>query len=136
MFSRSWLPLFSDSKFVEHHTRNATQNPHDYDCLIVNKDRVGIFILSHYKEAFIIPFDDYQVVGSINGLVRLNLDEKLSLWNPAICQFKEFTLPPRHCDLNNVGLGFDPVKNDYKVVACYMSLPLRYAIVYSSNSDS
>lgn len=40
------------------------------------------------------------------------------------------------CDLNNTGLRFDPVKNDCKVVACYMSLALRYAIVYSSNSDS
>lgn len=56
------------------------------------------------------------------------------MWNPAIHQSKEITITP-HCSgkINSIGLGSDPVSNDYKVV---VSVDSRFASVYSFKSDS
>ncbi|KAL8107929.1 hypothetical protein AgCh_024364 [Apium graveolens] len=45
--------------------------------------------------------------------------KKLSLWNPAIHQSKESTVPVpphRYCVSDYIGFGFDPASNNYKVV--------------------
>lgn len=134
--SKSWLSLFSQPKFIkEHLARSATQDPIAYDCLIAEKE-TRIIILSRYKESFVLPSDNYNLIGSVQGLVCLSRGVKLSLWNPAIHQSKEFFLPPRcrRDHIYNIGLGFDPASNSYKVVV--LSVGLRSATVYSSCSDS
>ncbi|WOG85208.1 hypothetical protein DCAR_0104396 [Daucus carota subsp. sativus] len=138
--SKSWLSLFSDPNFVKKHLKyNSSQNPNDYDCLVAAKHS-RIVVLSRYKETFVLPSDNYEMVGSVQGLICLRRDKKLSLWNPAIHQSREFTLPTehleRHGDLSRIGLGFDHTCNDYKVVVCYVSGDSRYGCVYSGNSDS
>ncbi|WOG85209.1 hypothetical protein DCAR_0104397 [Daucus carota subsp. sativus] len=138
--SKSWLSLFSDPNFWKKHlTRNSSQNPNDYDCLVAAKHR-RVVVLSRYKETFVLPSDNYEVVGSVQGLICLRRAKKLSLWNPAIHQSREFTLPAqhqeRHADPSHIGLGFDHPSNDYKVVVCYVSGDSRYGCVYSGNSDS
>lgn len=131
--SKSWLSLFSDPQFVKEHN-SAAQNPNDYDCLVAQKSS-RIFILSRYKETFILPSDNYKLIGSINGLVCLSNGRKFSLWNPAIYQSKEFTHSSGHyCVLDHIGFGFDRVSNDYKIVV--LSMKKRSAIVYCSKSDS
>lgn len=131
--SKSWLSLFSDPQFVKEHY-SAAQNLNDYDCLIAQKN-TRIFILSRYKETFLLRSDNYFLIGSINGLVCISNGKKLSLWNPAIHQSKEFTLPPhRYSVSDNIGFGFDTVSNDYKVVV--LSVDKRSATIYCSNSDS
>nr|XP_017229779.1 PREDICTED: F-box/kelch-repeat protein At3g23880-like [Daucus carota subsp. sativus]XP_017229780.1 PREDICTED: F-box/kelch-repeat protein At3g23880-like [Daucus carota subsp. sativus]XP_017229781.1 PREDICTED: F-box/kelch-repeat protein At3g23880-like [Daucus carota subsp. sativus]XP_017229782.1 PREDICTED: F-box/kelch-repeat protein At3g23880-like [Daucus carota subsp. sativus]XP_017229783.1 PREDICTED: F-box/kelch-repeat protein At3g23880-like [Daucus carota subsp. sativus]XP_017229784.1 PREDI len=133
--SKSWLSQISSPKFAKRHlTCNATQNPSDYDRLIAQKEN-KIVILSHYNETFALPFSCRGLVGSVRGLVCLSHDEKLSLWNPAIHQSKEFTLPPNCFDyIEYMGFGFDPVSNNFKVVL--LSSDFRSASVYNSDSDS
>lgn len=134
---KSWLSLFSNSQFVkQHHTNHSTQNPNDYDCLIVDKGTKFV-ILSRYKETKLLAIDNtFFLIGSINGLVCLRRGIKFSLWNPAIHQSKEFTLPPYCSGVNgyNIGLGFDYVSNNFKVVV--LSDDLRSAIVYCSGLDT
>ncbi|XP_074336400.1 putative F-box protein At4g21240 [Apium graveolens] len=115
--SKSWLSLFSDPQFVKEH---AAKNPNDYDFLIVQKN-ISIFILSRYKKTFFLCYDTYFLIGSINGLVCISNGKKLSLWNPAIHQSKESTVPVpphRYRVWDYIGFGFDP------------------ATIYFSNSDS
>ncbi|KAL1834228.1 hypothetical protein ACET3Z_003879 [Daucus carota] len=138
--SKSWLSIFSDSNFLKKHlSRNSSQNPNDYDCLVAAKHR-RVVVLTRYKETFVLPLDNYEMVGSVQGLVCLRCAKKLSLWNPAIHQSREFTLPTqhqeRHADLSHIGLGFDHASNNYKVVVCYVSGDSRYGCVYSGKSDS
>ncbi|XP_074336408.1 F-box/kelch-repeat protein At3g23880-like [Apium graveolens] len=131
--SKSWFSLFSDPQFVKEH---ATKNPNDYDCLIVQKN-ISIFILSRYKETFFFCYGHYFLIGSINGLVCISNGKKLSLWNPAIHQSKESTVPVpphRYCVSDYIGFGFDPASNNYKVVV--LSVDKRSATIYCSNSDS
>lgn len=135
--SKSWLSLFSDPEFVkQHHTYLSTLNPNDYDTLIADKG-IELVILSRYKETQLLTIDTESfLIGSVNGLVCLRHGTKFSLWNPALHQSKEFSLPPQCSDIDgfNVGLGFDYVGSNFKVVVLcddYMS-----ALVYSSGLDS
>lgn len=133
--SKSWLSLFSDSKFVKRQlTRNTTRNPDDYDCLVANKHN-GIIILSLYKETLALPSEHISLVGSVRGLVCLKVGNKFSLWNPAIHQSREFLMPPQriNCHFGLIGFGFDPVSDNYKVVV--VSSDSRFASVYNSDSD-
>lgn len=141
---KPWLYLFSDPKFVKDHlSRNSTQNPNDYDCLVASK-KSKIVMLSRYKETFVLPSDHYhcQLVGSVQGLLCLRRGNKFSLWNPAIHQSREFTLstetfpPQRSGDPIRIGLGFHHASKDYKVIVCCLSGDLWYASVYSADSDS
>ncbi|XP_063941992.1 putative F-box protein At1g47765 [Daucus carota subsp. sativus] len=131
--SKSWLSLFSDPLFVKEHHR-AAQNPEDYDCLIAQKN-TRIAILSRYKETFLLPLANSFLIGSINGLVCLRNGKKLLLWNPAIHQFKELTIPPhKYSVLSNVGFGYNSASTDYKVVV--LSVDKRSATLYCSSSNS
>lgn len=133
--SKYWLSLISDPEFVKDHYKNgAIKNPSDLDCLVANKNNVGLVILSRQVETCILPPDRYELFGSIHryelfgsihGLLlcrnaeysSLNVDEKFWIWNPAIHQSKEFTFPHgihrwSHYDPHVVGFGFDPENND------------------------
>lgn len=132
--SKSWLFLLTDPGFVEHHI--IRNHLHNYDYLIAQKDN-GIFVLSRYKETSGLSLDDYELVGSVHGLVCLCNDQALLLWNPAIQQYKEFAYPVIKDSYfpTGIGLGFDPVNNDYKVVVCYLQGDSKCAYVYSSSSN-
>ncbi|KAL1834229.1 hypothetical protein ACET3Z_003880 [Daucus carota] len=131
-----WLFLISQPQFVfQHLTYNSTENPNAHDLLIADKG-TKLVILSRYKETKLLPFDNLSfLVGSINGLVCLYRGTNLSLWNPAIHQSKEFRLPPGHFGVpgTSLGLAFDWVGNDFKVVA--LCADLRSASVYCSGLD-
>ncbi|XP_074353013.1 F-box/kelch-repeat protein At3g23880-like [Apium graveolens] len=141
--SKSWLSLISSSRFIKkHNICSSLQNPNDYDCFVADKEasrESHIAIVSRYKEIFKLPRDCYFLIGSVNGLVcLLRLPKRVSLWNPAIHQSIEFNLPQdkqgAYSRPTLIGLGFDPVSNDYKVVVCNPSSDS--CDVYSSNSNS
>lgn len=138
--SKSWQSWFSHGLFVKYHHTYSAENPKDYDCIIANKYS-SMAILSRYKETCIL-YGHYQLqlVGSVYGLVCLRNynDWKLSLWNPAIHQYKQIIIPPcLRSYVINIGLGCDSVCDaNYKVVVCYMSADKRSATLYSSDTDS
>ncbi|KAL8107926.1 hypothetical protein AgCh_024361 [Apium graveolens] len=100
-------------------------------------ERSRIVILTRYKETILLPSDHlYFLIGSVNGLVCLRRDTKFSFWNPAIHQFKEFSFPA-NCSRAyeyDIGLGFDRVSDNFKVVV--LAADLRSAMVYCSGSHS
>ncbi|XP_063942395.1 putative F-box protein At1g47790 isoform X2 [Daucus carota subsp. sativus] len=134
--SKYWQSLLSAPEFVkQHRICSAIRNPNDHDYVIAKKYN-KIYMLSRYKEKYLLPASNYQLIGSINGLVCLGSGRKLALWNPAIHQYKEFTLPPSS-DYKfdySMGLGYDAANDNYKVVV--LSADLRSASVYKSGSDS
>ncbi|XP_017233412.2 F-box protein At5g18160-like [Daucus carota subsp. sativus] len=134
--SKYWQSLLSAPKFVKQHLiRSATQNPNGHDYVIAKKYNT-VYMLSRYKERYLLPADNYQLIGSINGLVCLGSGRKLALWNSAIHQYKECTLPPsRGYKFHySMGLGYNAANDNYKAVV--LSANLRSAGVYESGSDS
>ena len=119
----------------QHLIRSATQNPNGHDYMIANT-YYTIYMLSRYKETYLLSASNYQLIGSINDLVCPGNGRKLALWNPAIHQYKEFTLPPSR-DYNfrySMGFSYDASNDNYKVVV--LSADLKSASVYESRSDS
>ncbi|XP_074335941.1 putative F-box protein At3g10240 [Apium graveolens] len=132
-----WLSvLSSDPQFIKELDR---RNPDDYDCIVANNSD-HIVILSRYREIFTLHGDHlYKLIGSANGLVCVTRGKKVSLWNPAIFQCKEFDLPPLcYLGMDKIGFGFYPVSNDYKVVVLCKSYSLSNlnCVVYSSSSGT
>lgn len=98
-------------------------------------------------------YRSYLIVGSYNGIVCVNGSEHMSsyptnpniyLWNPATKQSK--LLPPPKIRGNvksaEMGFGFDPIGNDFKVVRFVMfnhklisDEPCYAAEIYSANSN-
>ncbi|XP_017229386.1 F-box protein At3g07870-like [Daucus carota subsp. sativus] len=138
---KSWRSLFSDPQFVNQHS--TRQNPNHRDCVVA--DRAGIISIQSRTEAILsFPRDRGScMIGSANGLVCIRFRNILSLWNPAIHKSKEIHIPPLGVGVrvDMVGLGFDPISNDYKVAVSYKprvsgcSSGYGYA-VYSVNSVS
>ncbi|KAL8110243.1 putative F-box protein At1g47790 [Apium graveolens] len=128
--SKSWLSLISDPQFVKQHLNlSTTQNPDDYDCLIVQKND-KIVILSRYKEtSALLSVSRFGLIGSVRGLVCLSYGNNFSLWNPAIHQSKEFSIPPRRPRHSwyPIGFGFDPISDNYKVVV--LSPDLKFDLI-------
>ncbi|XP_074343070.1 F-box/kelch-repeat protein At3g23880-like [Apium graveolens] len=94
----------------------------------------------------------FQLGGSVHGLVCVyNYDRDASssiscigLWNPAINHYKNIPIPPsaRSTCIQSkhnfrLGIGFDPITNDYKVVYITMKPDHPFvADVYSCNAGS
>ncbi|XP_017219713.1 F-box/kelch-repeat protein At3g06240-like [Daucus carota subsp. sativus] len=132
--SKSWLSLFSEPRFINQHLTHSTTQNHN-DCLVATRN-TKVVILSRYEE--IVALDSahiLDVVGSVRGLVCLTGRNMLSLWNPATHQSKETFAEARFADrAYDIGFGFDPVSDNYKLVI--LSEDLRFAMVYHSNSDN
>ena len=77
--SKYWQSLLSASKFVKRHLiRSATQNPNGHDYTIT-KTYYTIYMLSRYKEKYLLAASNYQLIGSINDLVCPGNGRKLAL---------------------------------------------------------
>ncbi|CAK9142902.1 unnamed protein product [Ilex paraguariensis] len=95
-------------------------------------------------------FLQMDLVGSCNGLVCLGcppLGQMIVLWNPSTRMYKTIRLPSTKMDQGEVekvslGLGFDPVENDHKIVRIMCmtpKMPKKIQVkvqVYSVNRDS
>ncbi|XP_058187812.1 F-box/kelch-repeat protein At3g06240-like [Rhododendron vialii] len=132
---KNWYALILNPSFISLHQDRATTvaTAGNTDCLLVKRfvaDDKGGMALSFVR--YRKPVEDIDIsstglditrlrmLGPSNGVVCLTslaLNSPIVMCNPSM---KEFKVLPQSCYKNtrycNLGFGFDPSKNDYKVV--------------------
>ncbi|RAL51938.1 hypothetical protein DM860_010656 [Cuscuta australis] len=147
--SKQWKTLINAPSFIAEHLRR--QSP----CLLFQGEahrNLQLRLLDRDLQArdmqvqpSVFGLESPKIVGSSNGLLCLRIEKELHLstillWNPAI---RELRITPRllgrRMDFLNVGFGFSPIINDYKVVVIrrpdYYNRP-PHVDVYSLTSGS
>ncbi|KAL5743270.1 hypothetical protein ACOSQ2_026386 [Xanthoceras sorbifolium] len=135
---KSWRDLITHPNFISTHM-NLHRNTDGYVLLhnlVIRGDGLKCYsCLSRDKtyvehSSFDIPFScqsgDFQLVGSVNGLLCLSdsqyFGRTIYLWNPSIWKLKVLCsscFNHNYCDIGNfsaVGFGFDHHHNDFKIV--------------------
>ncbi|CAA0833038.1 F-box protein CPR30 [Striga hermonthica] len=159
--SKSWLALISSSQFIKAHLGISASSPtmanHRLMLTICNPnfDLKQCSIKSVFFDPLTAasnieypkedPYSAVWVVGSVNGLVCLAMDEKdMFLWNPATGEHRK--LPPVAIKLRQGfyyiwGFGHDEVDDDYKVVGIFCEfgnggLHKSTVMIYSLKANS
>ncbi|GAB2298391.1 hypothetical protein Dimus_032456 [Dionaea muscipula] len=141
--------MFKDYNFENllvdcHHIRGGDNGLQfsavDVDTLSVVRSKFKI--VSSSPDSVNHPHPRCLFAGSCNGIVCLLVQlfvglmpqQSLLLWNPATGEVKDLQYEKV---IDDLGFGFDPKKNDYKVVSISYSSTLRLTEhMYSSRSDS
>ncbi|CAA3015254.1 F-box kelch-repeat At3g06240-like [Olea europaea subsp. europaea] len=136
--SRSWYTLITSPEFISIHLNFSVASSEGSPLLLLRRcirknERYELFYDNesfdrHFRLQF--PFRSinsfFTIIGSCNGLLCLSDDRvfymnTIIIWNPCV---KKSVLPPKPNMVYNsygsfmqsLGFGFDPVRNDYKVV--------------------
>lgn len=168
--SKSWVALIDHPAFIQKHLEfNSSRNTqlicstaHDNDrrklvaFLSANGPPIPVLDIDiHFTNRPNYPrqinFFDFSkkmvLAGSINGIVCLSHRQEMfgrfvALWNPAIRCWKPIPLPEtRSWEDVSVGLGFDVVTNDFKIICIVPliqpgNLGWSRLEIYSANRDS
>ncbi|CAI9757204.1 unnamed protein product [Fraxinus pennsylvanica] len=136
--SRSWYTLITSPEFVSTHLKFSVASSEGSPLLLLRRcirknERYELFYDNesfdrHFRLQF--PFRSinsfFTIIGSCNGLLCLSDDRvfymnTIIVWNP--CVKKSVLLPKPNVVYNSygsfilsLGFGFDPIRNDYKVV--------------------
>ncbi|KAI9081466.1 hypothetical protein K1719_036612 [Acacia pycnantha] len=120
---KDWKNLFKIPSFIAEHVRHSTQQDsilpfkcrdRDYLCLI-NRD---MQVLKYETPPQPSLVDRCDIIGSSNGLLCLDYKSSFILWNPAT---REVLREPKVPGICQVGFGFSPIVNDYKIVTLSVS---------------
>ncbi|XP_074378298.1 F-box/kelch-repeat protein At3g23880-like [Apium graveolens] len=156
-----WESYLYDPDFLKAHvSRNMSQNPkskmtqnpnYPADDHLVALHSNALRILSPSNQTYkdtntrVLPMSVYYLLGSVNGLVCVSKFNKFLICNIALGKvtgtYLASSLYDKHVyDDDNyariLGFGWDHVRNDYKIVACYISPREKRGAVYSSSSGS
>ncbi|KAF4361645.1 hypothetical protein F8388_007661 [Cannabis sativa] len=125
--SKSWLSLLRAPYFIDLHFHHHPPLPrlvflHDKTKRFVHSlsicDSETFAEISSHKFPFIEKgTTKLTLMGSDNGVLGFSQGDRIYLWNPTINEFKQ--LPPSTpcvCDYTVVGLGYDHLTTDFKVV--------------------
>ncbi|XP_059664383.1 F-box protein CPR1-like [Cornus florida] len=145
---KSWYSLITSPIFITIHLNRSDVMNKDNKLFLVRRcssDQNEEHYSLHYDNQM---FDEYakvrfplksyanynfRIISSCNGVICLSYDQffitnDLYLWNPSIQ--KLMALPPvrvrlqsRGSFMHNIGFGFDPLTNDYKVIRIVFSNP-------------
>ncbi|GKD81517.1 F-box/kelch-repeat protein-like protein [Tanacetum coccineum] len=151
--SKSWLSRISTRSFIRNHTLRSVTTPLPPQKYFIrehaqyNRNSVGFstqcFLLE--KGYTGLKSDKYlsycfTIVGSCNGIIcLLNRGvQSITLWNPSIR--RKLTVPAYPSSNNRVsfGFGFDPISNDYKIVAMsyFSSKVAQSSFIYSLKTNA
>ncbi|KAF3629915.1 putative 60S ribosomal protein L13a-4-like [Capsicum annuum] len=163
--SKSWLGLISSLEFVNTHLSISANNKdftHHRLMLRFDPPYYGLqdcsFSFSLFNDSVTEAFDlirypiKTEIVGSVNGLVCLTIEEKhLLIWNPSIRKFKKLPKPRATTRINSFfmygamvrantcymyGFGYDEIHDDYRVVVGFRNSGFFKVDMYSVHSDS
>ncbi|KAK4259392.1 hypothetical protein QN277_005730 [Acacia crassicarpa] len=138
---REWRNLFRTKSFIADHLGHSNhQNP----CLLFHCcdwcDSRNLYCLDSEMQVWEFPkpplhdyLKPYKIVGSCNGLLCVQSNDShvsphpLLVWNPSIREVRPVPAFNFHQDYEdyNIGFGFSPIINDYKIVIasqCYTGI--------------
>ncbi|GJU68632.1 putative F-box protein [Tanacetum coccineum] len=150
--SKSWRSRISTPSFIRKHTlRSATTQLHPQKYFI--RKHVQYVLLSMGRSTVCDLLDKgytslksdkrlgycFEIVGSYNGIICLFNKgvHSITLWNPSIR--RKLTVPAYPSSYKRVsfGFGFDPISNDYKIVAMSFSYyEDTQSFIYSVKTNS
>ncbi|OMP04697.1 hypothetical protein COLO4_09401 [Corchorus olitorius] len=138
---KRWLLLIKNPKFIKLHQRSTQSHTKGS---LVTVDRLNqlwsldLSTLHVTKEAINQLPDDIILAGACNGLLCLATRDRntIMLWNMSTKEHKilpPLSLPEKYIDLE-VGFGYDPCNDDYKVVRFYdwAHRPIFYSLRLNS----
>ncbi|KAL3506361.1 hypothetical protein ACH5RR_031743 [Cinchona calisaya] len=167
--SKTWLSLISSSKFIKSHLKLSSENKeythHKLMLFDMSYNSLKSCSLQSFLDAPMAddavtnisppvelpdkPFrhDPLCVVGSCDGLICLDIDYDLYLWNPSTRKYKKLPRTtieegPEIFFYMNCGFGYDKSSDNYKVVAIFEESPAKkYYIatqvwIYGLKTDS
>ncbi|GAB2299022.1 hypothetical protein Dimus_033097 [Dionaea muscipula] len=120
---RGWRDLIGSSNFAALHLARYKNNCEENRLLVMGKcGRWTVRRDDTFKEMMefdLLGMERYRVDGYVNGLLLVSYENEIILWNPSIR--KCVMLPPSSMltkdGIVQLGLGFDPLSGDYKVLA-------------------
>ncbi|KAK4259388.1 hypothetical protein QN277_005726 [Acacia crassicarpa] len=132
---REWRNLFRTKSFIADHLGHSNnQNPGLLFQFFDGGDPLNLYCLDSEMQVWEFPkppLHDYlkpdKIVGSCNGLLCVQINDPhvsphpLLVWNPSIREVRLVPAINFHQDYEdyNIGFGFSPIINDYKIViAC------------------
>ncbi|VFQ67495.1 unnamed protein product [Cuscuta campestris] len=134
--SKQWRTLIKTPSFVAENL--CRQSP----CLLFQGELCLLdckMTLRKVRDPHLVSgLDSHRIMPSVNGLICLKISRTaFCVWNPAI---GELRMAPKvigpYKGHSNVGFGFGPIINDYKVVILWCDDFPCYAQVYSLTSGS
>ncbi|XP_073150703.1 F-box/kelch-repeat protein At3g23880-like [Henckelia pumila] len=158
---KSWYVLVRDPSFITKHYKYLSSKEGDH-LLVIKRDNItnervisllknggdGTFVDRDFSPFLNDTFGHVRLIGPCNGIAALyGFHDNIALWNPAIGDLKlllasQVSRPPdakiRGGDL---GIGFDPITNDFKVIqilfcVSHESRPVNHVEIYSSKTNS
>lgn len=167
--SKTWHSRIASPHFIHKHTLRCSKNMHkillrhqsfcggngdmeDF-CTLHSEDQLPLCPTQGYIGITPVEYPSYEypsyifeIVGSCNGILCMFEYEvrKITLWNPSI---RRRLALPHHPSLNNisvgstatVGIGFDPITDDYKIVVIPYSTyngAAHKSLVYTINTGT
>ncbi|KAK4259890.1 hypothetical protein QN277_006178 [Acacia crassicarpa] len=152
--SKHWKNIIKSPSFITDHLHHSSQHR---PCLLfhefLNYDCLELYLLNfkmQVVEVQNIPLVEggLWIVGSSNGLLCIRIDKYakpisppvLFLWNPAFRDVRPVfpTFPDFDGDCQ-IGFGYSPIVNDYKIVGLYLSkydYQVQVVEVYSLSKGS
>lgn len=143
--SKTWLAQITDPQFVKSHLNQSMKYNSNHKLIIAPE--WGHSSESFYSIDYQAP--DHPVVelempcksgvkicGSLNGVILLDIDDELCLWNPSVRIYQKFSQPKRPDARSDIiyGLGYDSVSDDFKVVAAFFPVSEGTSVVHVFSS--
>lgn len=150
---KSWRVLISSQQFVKAHLKNLKSDPNLTYGIFIKERRgnlkqcsVNSVLYEPVSETSDLSFPfqserNFWPEGECNGLILMNSDQRLCLWNPStrtckklpgFCVKIEMTAHPAY------GLGYHKSRDDYKVVGIFdnnRDMSEVIVLVYSLRND-